>query len=186
MQYKVVFLGDSGVGKTSIIKQRTEHRFTIQMEVTVGTDHDSLDIETFGERVQLLIWDTAGQEKFSSLVPYYLRNASVACFVCSAIDETSMASFQVRWRPLVQSTDSSPLMIAVVNKTDLMQETSISRDEIMTRFADDFESVHFVSAKFNEGIDALFLDVAARAVDTRDQIPVVPINYPENNVEPCC
>jgi Ras-related protein Rab-6A len=186
MQRKVVFVGDSGVGKTSIIKQQTEHRFTIQMECTIGMDHDSLDIDTLGEKVQLLIWDTAGQEKFSSLVPYYLRNACVACFVCSAIDETSMASFQVRWLPLLQSTDASLVTIAVVNKTDLMQETSISRDEIMNRLAGDFVSVHFVSAKWNNGIDALFLDVATRAVETRDEIPLDRINCPTNNVKPCC
>jgi 50S ribosomal subunit-associated GTPase HflX len=55
-------------------------------------------------------------------------------------------------------------MIAVVNKTDLMEESSISRDDIESRLGTNFETVHFVSAKRNEGIDELFLDVATRAV----------------------
>jgi Ras-related protein Rab-6A len=172
MHHKVVFLGDSGVGKTSIIKRRTENAFSIQMACTIGVDHEKVEIITPAGIVELFLWDTAGQEQFCSMMPHYLRNSSVAVFVCSAIDPISIDSVQTRWLTLMQSFRTIRLAVAVVNKMDLMDDHPRLREDLTAQLGAKFASVYFVSAKTNDGIDSLFLDIAIQVAESSATVPL--------------
>lgn len=85
---RIVFLGDSYVGKTAIIDRYTTNRFNDLYNVThiiekntVGIDFNVKDIHRNGQTFRLQMWDTAGQERYRSLIPTYLKNANIVLFV---------------------------------------------------------------------------------------------------------
>eukprot|EP01115_Flamella_aegyptia_P001100 TRINITY_DN116_c0_g1_i1.p1 TRINITY_DN116_c0_g1~~TRINITY_DN116_c0_g1_i1.p1 ORF type:complete len:226 (-),score=105.24 TRINITY_DN116_c0_g1_i1:72-749(-) len=79
--FKVVVLGESGVGKTSLLLRYIENKFTLNTKSTIGSDFLSKDIEVDGRPVTLQIWDTAGQERFQGLGTAFYRGADGAMFV---------------------------------------------------------------------------------------------------------
>lgn len=78
---KVVFIGDSQVGKTSIINYKTEYQMMDRIQPTIGNNSQDIKIEIDSKEVKLQVWDTAGQEVFRSLVSVYLRGAQAAIIV---------------------------------------------------------------------------------------------------------
>eukprot|EP00605_Chrysophyceae_sp_TOSAG23-4_P002659 GSChrysophyteH1.ASY1.ANO1.2935.1 assembled CDS len=77
-KYKIVFLGDQGVGKTSIITRFMYDSFDKLYQATIGIDFLSKTMYLEDRTVRLQLWDTAGQERFRSLIPSYIRDSSVA------------------------------------------------------------------------------------------------------------
>ncbi|KAK7237092.1 retrograde vesicle-mediated transport protein [Aureococcus anophagefferens] len=89
-KYKLVFLGDQGVGKTCIINRFVYDSFDKNYQATIGIDFLSKTMYLEDRTVRLQLWDTAGQERFRSLIPSYIRDSSVAVVV---YDTTARASF---------------------------------------------------------------------------------------------
>ena len=80
--FKIVLIGDSGVGKSNLLTRYCKNDFKIESKTTIGVEFATKNVfTTDGKRVKAQIWDTAGQEKFKSLVPSYLRDAHCAVFV---------------------------------------------------------------------------------------------------------
>jgi hypothetical protein len=86
-KYKVVFLGDQGTGKTSIIKAFVYSAFDANYQATIGIDFLSKTMSLEDRTVRLQIWDSAGQERFRSLIPSYIRDSSVAVVVYDITSE---------------------------------------------------------------------------------------------------
>mmetsp|Transcript_27998 Transcript_27998/g.37930 ORF Transcript_27998/g.37930 Transcript_27998/m.37930 type:complete len:88 (+) Transcript_27998:48-311(+) len=78
MKYKIVFLGDQSVGKTSLILRFTENTFDSKYQATIGIDFLTKTLFVDDKMVRLQLWDTAGQERFRSLIPSYIKDSSVA------------------------------------------------------------------------------------------------------------
>ena len=78
VKYKVVFLGDQSVGKTSIILRFMHDTFDPQYQATIGIDFLSKTMVVDDKMVRLQLWDTAGQERFKSLIPSYIQDSSFA------------------------------------------------------------------------------------------------------------
>lgn len=129
-KYKLVFLGDQSVGKTSIITRFMYDNFDKRYQATIGIDFLSKTIYLKDKTVRLQIWDTAGQERFRSLIPSYIRDSSVAVVV---YDVTNRVSFlnSTRWVEDVRSERGSKVVIYLVgNKIDLGNEKrQVSTDE---------------------------------------------------------
>ena len=89
-EFKVVIMGDSSVGKTSILQRFHQDCFDFQMDTTIGASFLTKTINTSKGDVIINLWDTAGQERYRSLIPTYARgsNAAIICF-----DLTSLISF---------------------------------------------------------------------------------------------
>lgn len=117
-EFKVIVIGDAAVGKTSIIQQFCFQTFEKEVESTVGSLFVSKEFETSDGRVQLNIWDTAGQEKYRSLIPMYSRNAAVAVVV---LDVTNRESFESRdtWLDILLKTAPRCKVFIALNKVDL-------------------------------------------------------------------
>lgn len=99
---KMVLLGDSGVGKTSLMNRYSTGKFTGQYKATIGADFltkDNVTVEYFGQRslVQLQIWDTAGQERFQSLGMGFYRGADACLLVYDVTDPHSLDNLD-HWR----------------------------------------------------------------------------------------
>ncbi|CAK92900.1 unnamed protein product (macronuclear) [Paramecium tetraurelia] len=124
-KYKIVFLGDQAVGKTSIINRFIFDNFTGNEQPTVGIDFISKTLQVDNKSVRLQLWDTAGQERFRSLIPSYIRDsqAAIICF-----DITNEKSFQnlPRWIEDVKEERGDEVLIYILgNKIDLENERQI-------------------------------------------------------------
>ncbi|KAG7698017.1 hypothetical protein KL930_001679 [Ogataea haglerorum] len=118
-KYKIVFLGDQGVGKTSLITRFMYDTFDAHYAATIGIDFLSKTMYLDDKTIRLQLWDTAGQERFRSLIPSYIRDSNVAIIV---YDITNKESFQnvSKWFDYVkQERGSNVLIILVGNKSDL-------------------------------------------------------------------
>lgn len=179
---KIVFLGDRSVGKTSIIKRFTRDEFTerqnvspVAMQPTIGIEYLFKTLCYRGRNYRLELWDTAGQEKYRSLVRNYLRDTDCVLFVHDVngmpgcYSEPQSYNHLVDWlTTFEESKQSEPVSIVVGNKIDLRQE-DFSRDGIDLQFIADrelkqlerFEHIE-VSAKDGTNIHELFEKVLAQ------------------------
>merc|ERR1719356_1152118 len=118
-KYKLVFLGDQSVGKTSIITRFMYDNFDRHYQATIGIDFLSKTMYLEDRTVRLQLWDTAGQERFRSLIPSYIRDSSVAVVV---YDVTKKDTFQNTndWIQEVKNERQEDVLIMLVgNKTDI-------------------------------------------------------------------
>ncbi|KZF23240.1 ras-domain-containing protein [Xylona heveae TC161] len=118
-KYKLVFLGEQSVGKTSLITRFMYDSFDNTYQATIGIDFLSKTMYLDDRTVRLQLWDTAGQERFRSLIPSYIRDSSVAVVV---YDISNPASFENtrKWVDDVRGERGNDVIIVLVgNKTDL-------------------------------------------------------------------
>jgi Ras-related protein Rab-7A len=120
-QMKVVFLGDAGVGKTSILNQFVNRDFSLQYRPTVGADFTSRQMEVDGTFLTLQLWDTAGQERYRSLASSFFRGAEICIFVYDITSQSSFHSIDA-WYGIFRE-QCSPLhprfpFLLLGNKTD--------------------------------------------------------------------
>lgn len=80
-KFKIIFLGDQGVGKSSIINRFAQDKYDEDYQATIGLDFHSKNVNVKGISLRLLLYDTAGQEKFKSLIPMYIRDAKIIIVV---------------------------------------------------------------------------------------------------------
>ncbi|XP_053500899.1 ras-related protein Rab-6A isoform X3 [Ictalurus furcatus] len=160
-KFKLVFLGEQSVGKTSLITRFMYDSFDNTYQATIGIDFLSKTMYLEDRTVRLQLWDTAGQERFRSLIPSYIRDSTVAVVV---YDITNVNSFQqtTKWIDDVRTERGSDVIIMLVgNKTDLADKRQVSIEE-GERKAKEL-NVMFIetSAKAGYNVKQLFRRVAA-------------------------
>ncbi|XP_055703821.1 ras-related protein Rab6 isoform X1 [Phlebotomus papatasi] len=160
-KFKLVFLGEQSVGKTSLITRFMYDSFDNTYQATIGIDFLSKTMYLEDRTVRLQLWDTAGQERFRSLIPSYIRDSTVAVVV---YDITNANSFHQtsKWIDDVRTERGSDVIIMLVgNKTDLSDKRQVSTEE-GDRKAKEL-NVMFIetSAKAGYNVKQLFRRVAA-------------------------
>jgi len=126
-KFKLVFLGEQSVGKTSLITRFMYDSFDNMYQATIGIDFLSKTMYLEDRTVRLQLWDTAGQERFRSLIPSYIRDSSVAVVV---YDISSLKSFQNtrKWVDDVRGERGQDVIIVLVgNKTDLGDKREVTQ-----------------------------------------------------------
>jgi small GTP-binding protein len=161
---KVVMLGNSGVGKTSIVMRWASGTYRVDIPSTIGANHQRKVVSLKDSDIDLFVWDTAGQEQFQALTPLYARSAAAAVVVAAADDLGSFTALD-NWTGLLESScDKVPPRILAINKTDL-GDPVLSDEDVHHRYNHKFESIFYVSAKTGEAVEALFLSAAQAAYD---------------------
>ncbi|KAG9132535.1 hypothetical protein Leryth_008448 [Lithospermum erythrorhizon] len=128
-KYKLVFLGDQSVGKTSIITRFMYDKFDNTYQATIGIDFLSKTMYLEDRTVRLQLWDTAGQERFRSLIPSYIRDSSVAVIVFDVASRQTFLNTS-KWIEEVRTERGSDVIIVLVgNKTDLVEKRQVSIEE---------------------------------------------------------
>ena len=158
--YKLVMLGDEAVGKTSLIIQHTEHKFSESYKMTIGTDISAKLIEVEEKKVKtnvyLIIWDIGGQEKYRILRESYLRGASGALLI---FDLTNKRSFMniLEWVEEVKKFCGLEIpMILLGNKKDLKAECAVQTAE-GEKLAKELNIEYYeTSAKSGTNVDKAF------------------------------
>lgn len=128
--FKIIFIGDSTVGKTSIIHRYLNNSFTKQMDSTIGASFSCARKEkNDGSGVKLHIWDTAGQERFRSIINLYYRGADAVVLVCDLTNQSSIDSLE-HWIADFYDRTNNPdaKFILVGNKVDLLQRREGTED----------------------------------------------------------
>ena len=156
---KVVLLGESGVGKTSIISQFTTHKFDPHRETSLSAQFISktVDFPDINQSIKFDIWDTVGQEKYRSLAKIFYKDAKVIVFVYDITTEFSFEGIKKYWYDETKAnTDGNPILAVVANKIDLYLEQKVSNDDGKA-FAEEIGAIfQTTSALSDSGITQLF------------------------------
>uniref|UniRef100_A0A3P9J6H0 RAB41, member RAS onco family n=1 Tax=Oryzias latipes TaxID=8090 RepID=A0A3P9J6H0_ORYLA len=169
-KFKLVFLGEQSVGKTSLITRFMYDSFDNTYQATIGIDFLSKTMYLEDRTIRLQLWDTAGQERFRSLIPSYIRDSAAAVVV---YDIANLNSFQQtsKWIDDVRTERGSDVIIMLVgNKTDLADKRQVSV-EAAERKARELNVMYIeTSAKAGYNVKQLFRRVAA-ALPGMDSAP---------------
>ena len=155
--YKILFLGDSTVGKTSLLIRYLDKKFDNSMP-TLWVDVRYKYLKYENKNIKLDLWDTAGQERFKAIISTYYKGAQGAIFI---FDITNENSFE-KMKSLIEETKKELpdiKMIILENKVDLEDEREVSRELIEEyQISTDIEIIK-TSSKTGEGIDEAFLAI---------------------------
>ncbi|KAI8384146.1 putative ras small monomeric GTPase Rab6 [Blakeslea trispora] len=191
-KFKLVFLGEQSVGKTSLITRFMYDTFDNTYQATIGIDFLSKTMYLEDRTVRLQLWDTAGQERFRSLIPSYIRDSSVAVVV---YDITNRASFQntAKWIEDVRAERGPEVIIVLVgNKTDLNEKREVSMEEGEKKANDTGIMFIETSAKAGYNVKNLFKRIAQTLpgmeaeAETKEQMQKVDLNTTENTESSGC
>ncbi|KAJ5070882.1 ras-related protein rab-5c [Anaeramoeba ignava] len=157
---KIVLLGDSGVGKTSLAQRFVDGIFSTPNS-TIAVSYFSKKICINHNVISAKIWDTSGQERFRSLVPLYYRGASIAILV---FDITSLKSFESlkTWvNELNRNVSRKIISVIVANKSDLHEKRQVPK-EIVINYANSIGAKLFEASALNgEGVQELFVEACS-------------------------
>jgi len=158
MVFKFILVGDTGVGKSSILLKYTEKRFENEHNVTVGVDFRSKVLNYENKvLIKLQIWDTAGQETFGAIVRSFYRDAAAIFLVYNVKQRESFQSIE-RWLEEVRANcESDPIYILIGNQADNEQGREVSYEEGVECMKENDLSFFFeTSAPDGKNIDLAF------------------------------
>ena len=162
--FKIVLLGESGVGKTSIISQFIDQSFEENLQSSSGGTFNSKTITyNNGKILKMEIWDTAGQERYRSLTTMFYKDANAAILVYDITRKISFEELQSYWfEQIKESAPPNIMLIVVGNKNDLIKEEEV--DEGTARdYSNEIGALFFTcSAKNIDAINNLFLQIAQK------------------------
>jgi len=165
---KLLVIGDSGVGKSSLLMRFIENSFDEDQGPTIGVDFKSTVIDVQGNKVKLTIWDTAGQERFRTLTASYYRGAHGVILVYDTTDRASFDHITMWLNELeVYATNANIVKMLVGNKIDKPGRDVTTKEG--TEFARD-KAMLFIeaSAKDTRGVKQAFDEVTQKILDTPD------------------
>ncbi|NP_001146923.1 Ras-related protein Rab11C [Zea mays] len=127
--FKIVLIGDSGVGKSNIPSRFTRNEFCLESKSTIGVEFATRNLQIDGKTVKAQIWDTAGQERYRAITSAYYRGAVGALLVYDITKKQSFDSVQ-RWlRELRGHADANIVVMMVGNKSDLNHLRSVPEED---------------------------------------------------------
>ena len=168
---KVVLLGESGVGKTSIINQFTTNEFLDEQISTTGASFSSKSFffDELNKELTFEIWDTAGQEKYRSLSKMFYKNAGVAILVYDITNKNSFEELKNFWVVQLREYGPKDIIIAVSgNKCDLDTE-QVDEEDVRNYSKENKFLFKKTSAKIHSSIEDLFHDVGMKFLDPEFQ-----------------
>jgi len=150
---KIIFVGDVSVGKTSIINCILGQKFVEDYEPSIGVDFFSKTMKYKNQNIKLQIWDSAGQEKFKSLIPNYIRGASIIFLVYDCTNKNSFDNLD-NWIDFINNIENGNIFI-IGNKIDL-KEKKIIETEMVKKYCEEKNYNFFeVSAKDGTNIQKM-------------------------------
>lgn len=168
---KLVVLGNSGVGKTSLILRFVTDNFKNDIEPTVGASYMTKIVGISNSYMKFNIWDTAGQERFRSIVHMYYKDIGVAVLIYDLTNVDSFHNLRMWYEEMRQHISYDLIIAVVANKVDLIANEKVTPEEAKA-FADSIGALYFrASALSNCGITELFTEIARRILEARKRAP---------------
>ncbi|KAF4103884.1 hypothetical protein G5714_014871 [Onychostoma macrolepis] len=191
--FKIVLIGNAGVGKTCLVRRFTQGLFPPGQGATIGVDFMIKTVEIKGVKVKLQIWDTAGQERFRSITQSYYRSANALILTYDITCEDSFRCLPEWLREIEQYANNQVVTILVGNKIDLADKREVHRQRA-EEFAEAQSMLYLeTSAKESDNVEKLFLDLACELIreakqntlDNNDSTPM-PGEGKNINYLSCC
>lgn len=167
---KVVLIGETGVGKTSIISQFVNQIFQEDLQPSTGGTFNSKSfIFEDGKILKFNIWDTAGKEKYRALSKLFYKDANAAILVYDITNQNSFEELQNYWAKEIKETSISNVIIAIVaNKSDLIEKEIVNEDDAR-KLAKELNGIFLqCSAKNSVGIDDIFIEITKKYTGRED------------------
>ncbi|KAM7540144.1 hypothetical protein Aperf_G00000046829 [Anoplocephala perfoliata] len=157
--FKLMLIGDSGVGKTCILFRFVDDSFSSSFISTIGIDFKIKTVEIEGRRIKLQIWDTAGQERFQTITASYYRGAMGIMLVYSVTCRKSFDNIS-KWMSNITNLASEDVeKIIVANKSDKADQRQVTAEEGLA-IAEKYDVQHFETSAMNgTNIEAAFYEL---------------------------
>lgn len=166
--FKLLIIGDSGVGKSSLLLRFADNTFSGSYITTIGVDFKIRTVEIEGERVKLQIWDTAGQERFRTITSTYYRGTHGVIVVYDVTSGDSFANVK-RWLHEIEQNCDVVNRILVGNKNDAPDRKVVLTEDAQ-RFADQMGIKLFeTSAKDNINVEEMFMAITKLVLKTKKE-----------------
>mmetsp|Transcript_19393 Transcript_19393/g.18741 ORF Transcript_19393/g.18741 Transcript_19393/m.18741 type:complete len:203 (-) Transcript_19393:1144-1752(-) len=161
-EVKAVLLGDTGVGKSSLVLRFVTNNFKPYSESTIGASFMSKTISVNGKNIKYQIWDTAGQEKYHSLAPMYYRGAACAIIVYD-ISRASTFKTLKTWVDELKNQGPKDIAIAIAgNKADLEDSREVDKN-MAAAYAEEIGAFYLeTSAKDDLNVQDIFVQISNR------------------------
>lgn len=158
--FKLLLIGDSGVGKTCILVRFSEDAFNSTFISTIGIDFKIRTVEIEGKKIKLQIWDTAGQERFRTITTAYYRGAMGIMLVYDVTNERSFENIRNWIRNIEENASADVEKMILGNKCDLQESRVVSQER--GRVLAEEHGVKFMetSAKSGLNVETAFLALA--------------------------
>ena len=169
LSFKVIVIGDSGVGKSCLTNKATNNIFEENYNATVGFEFFTLNLKMFNKIIKLQIWDTCGQELYRSLITNFYRNSSLAIIVYAINSEPSFESIDMWLKELRTHSNPDAKVFLIGNKIDLEKERKITKEK-----GEKFKELNnldlFMEASAKSGINAQNIFVQAAKLLYQDYL----------------
>ena len=156
LKLKLIVVGDQSTGKSCLLNRFVNDTFDENYQATIGLDFQSKNVTIHDQDVRLILYDTAGQEKFRSLIPMYIRDAQIILLIYDIANRESFDSIP-KWIQEVLDIKNSEAVIALIgNKNDLENERKVTFEE-GKKYADENKYIfQEVSAKSGTNVEKFF------------------------------
>ena len=186
-KFKLIFLGDQSVGKSCIMNRFMNDTFTEEYQATIGLDFQSKNVQIDNQDIHLLLYDTAGQEKFRSLIPMYTRDANIILLVYDITSKDSFTHIPEWIKDLTNIKMEEVIFALVGNKNDLDENRAVTIEEGQ-KFAQEHDFIfQETSAKTGDGFSELFYKSIFEKIRTKfrpgGQQPTSEVNEIKFNIE---
>ncbi|CAJ0603591.1 unnamed protein product [Cylicocyclus nassatus] len=163
--YKVILIGDSGIGKSNLLSRFARNTFSVESKSTIGVEFSTRIVSVDEKRVMAQIWDTAGQERFKTVTGAYYRGAQGALIVYDITKPSSFESCRQWLRDLREQSENVTVML-VGNKSDLRNLREVSSD-VAKKFAEE-NNLTFIetSALDSSNVEKAFTQVLTKIYRT--------------------
>ena len=169
---KVVLLGESGVGKTSIVSKYVSGTFSQFTMVSTGSSFVTKNMEIDkNNKIKFQIWDTAGEEKYRSLAKIFYKSAAAAVLVYDITVKSSFKGIKEYWAKEIKNNSPEDIIIAIAaNKSDKYEEQQVPNQEGKDLARELNAIFQNTSAKLGSGIENLFKLIGEKYIDPTTNI----------------
>ncbi|KAK4749992.1 hypothetical protein SAY87_027441 [Trapa incisa] len=181
--FKVVLIGDSGVGKSNLLSRFTRNEFCLESKSTIGVEFATRTLQVEGRTIKAQIWDTAGQERYRAITSAYYRGALGAILV---YDITKPMSFDnvTRWlQELRNHADSNIVIMLIGNKTDLKHLRTVATEDAQSYAEKEGLSFIETSALEASNVEKAFQTILSEIYRIMSKKPLSSNNHASSNLK---
>lgn len=192
--FKVVLIGDSGVGKSNLLSRFARNSFNLESKTTIGVEFATRTVEIDGKLIKAQIWDTAGQERYRAITSAYYRGAVGALLVYDISKMQTLESCE-RWlREMREFSNESVSVMLVGNKLDLRHFRAVPT-EVALKFAEKHHLAFIetsaldstnVNEAFTEILTHIYKTVSSRHINVNYDQPKIDITTVTKPSKKCC
>ena len=173
MIFKILVIGDTGVGKSNLLLRYVKNEFAGDMRSTVGVEFGTKMMKIDGYEVKAQIWDTAGQERYRAITSAYYKGAKGVLIVYDITRKNTFDNVDKWLNDFKMKSDEDAAIVIVGNKSDLINEREVSIEEATLKAQVNHLAFFETSAKENENVHSAFISLITQVVK----------NYKKNNSE---